>query len=63
MITTDVIFKYGNTNVTFHTGGEDVMINATEMAKSFGNSKKALLLVTYQSSKGIYKVTFQVEDS
>lgn len=40
MITTDVIFKYGNTNVTFHTGGEDVMINATEMAKSFGNSKK-----------------------
>lgn len=40
MITTDVIFKYGNTNVTFHTGGKDTMINATEMARPFGNSKK-----------------------
>ena len=41
MITTDVIFKYGNTNVTFHTGGEDVMINATEMAKVIWKLKEA----------------------
>ena len=37
---TNVVFKYENTNVTFSTEGENVKVNATEMAKSFGNSKK-----------------------
>lgn len=36
----NVVFKYGNANVTFRTEGENVKINATEMAKSFGNSKR-----------------------
>lgn len=36
----NVIFKYENTNVTFLTEGENVKVNATEMAKSFGNSKR-----------------------
>ena len=36
----NVVFKYGNANVTFLTEGENVKVNATEMAKSFGNSKK-----------------------
>lgn len=36
----NVVFKYGNANVTFLTEGENVKVNATEMAKLFGNSKK-----------------------
>lgn len=36
----NVVFKYGSTNVTFRTEGENVKVNATEMAKSFGNCKK-----------------------
>lgn len=36
----NVVFKYGSTYVTFRTEGESVKVNATEMAKSFGNSKR-----------------------
>ena len=30
------IFKYNNSDICFQTEGESVMVNATEMAKSFG---------------------------
>ena len=40
MITSEVIFKYENTKVTFLAEGRNVMVNATEMAKPFGRQKK-----------------------
>lgn len=40
MTTSEVIFKYENTKVTFLAEGRNVMVNATEMAKPFGRQKK-----------------------
>lgn len=34
------VFQYDGSNVTFDSGGGKVMVNATEMAKSFGKSPK-----------------------
>ena len=34
------IYKYNGTEITFHLGDGSVMVNATEMAKPFGNTKR-----------------------
>lgn len=54
----NVVFKYGNANVTFRTEGENLMINATEMAKSFGENKKpAFWLRTHQAKCFLHFLT------
>lgn len=61
MITNEVIFKYENTNVTFLTEGKNVMVNATEMAKPFGENKKPALWLRTQQAKNYLQFLTQVQ--
>lgn len=56
-----VVFKYGNANVTFRTEGENVMVNATEMAKSFGENKKPAFWLRTQQAKCFLRFLTQVQ--
>jgi len=62
MITNEVIFKYENTNVTFLAEGGDVMVNATEMAKLFGEYKKPALWLRTQQAKLYLQFLTQVQN-
>lgn len=44
------VFKYEDTAITFNTG-DCVMVNATQMAKPFGESKRPVLWLNLQSTK------------
>lgn len=57
----NVVFKYGNANVTFLAEGEKVMINATEMAKPFG--KKPIDWLRLPSTIGFLKDLSEVRKS
>lgn len=57
----NVVFKYGNTNVTFWTDGENLKINATEMAKPFGEKKKPVLWLRTQQAKKYLEFLTQVQ--
>ena len=61
MTTDEVIFKYGNTNVTFLTEGKNVMVNATEMARPFGESKKPAFWLRTQQAKNHLHFLTQVQ--
>lgn len=57
----NVVFKYGNTNVTFRTDGASLKINATEMAKPFG--KKPIDWLRLPSTIGFLKDLSEVRES
>lgn len=45
------IFNYNNTPVSFQMGDGDLMINATQMAKQFGNEKRPQYWLNNQQTK------------
>lgn len=57
----NVVFQYGNTNVTFLAEGDNVKINATEMAKPFGEKKKPALWLRTQQAKKYLEFLTQVQ--
>lgn len=57
----NVVFQYGNTNVTFLAEGNNVKINATEMAKPFGEKKKPALWLRTQQAKKYLEFLTQVQ--
>lgn len=57
----NVVFKYGNANVTFLTEGENVKVNATEMAKPFG--KRPIDWLRLPSTVGFLKDLSEVRES
>lgn len=47
----NIVFKYGGENVTFCTKDGKVMLNATEMAKPFGDKKRPVFWLRTQQTK------------